>query len=185
MPLILPLRYPDNDGEEFSRTSVQLSAICTATTGAVTQQIAPALRLEGWVSWKYKRSLKPGKGKNSRATPQVRTRGSAEFTNTLVLLAAQWSVLEDYLGDVGAANGRGPFEQSFQLTAIAFEQRRGSIRWDAIGCRVTDDDGGPEKDSDDPLESTLEIDCMNMFREGRAIVRDNTPYGQAGAIVTF
>jgi hypothetical protein len=185
MPLILPLNFPDNDGEAFSRTSVQLSAIATATRNNVTQQIAPALRIEGWVSWKYKRSLKPGKGYNSKATPQVRTRGKAEFSNTLVLQAAQWVVLEDYLYATGAVSNRGSFEQSFQLTAIAFERNLGSIRWDAIGCRVTDDDGGPEKESDDPLESTVELDVINMFRDGKGIVRDNTPYGQAGVIVTF
>lgn len=185
MPLILPINYPDSDGEQFSRTSVTLSAIATATKGNVTQQIAPAQRVEGWVSWKYKRSLKPGKGYNNKAAPQHRTRGKAEFSSTIVLLAAAWVILEDYLYQYGAANNRGPWEQSFQLTATAFEQSMGSVRWDAIGCRVTDDDGGPDKDSDEALESTVELDVMNIFRDGKGIVRENTPFGQAGVILSF
>jgi hypothetical protein len=185
MPLILPLNYPDSDGEQFSRTSITLSAIATATRGTTTTQIAAAQRIDGWVSWKYKRSLKPGKGYNNKAAPQIRTRGKAEFSSTLVLLAAQWVILEDYLYTVGAAKNRGPWEQSFQLTATAFEQSMGSVRWDAVGCRVMDDDGGPDKESDEPLESTVELDVMNIFRDGRGIVRENTPFGQAGVILTF
>lgn len=185
MPLILPLNYPDNDGEQYSRTSVTLSAIATATRNRVTQQIAPAVRIEGWESWKYKRSLKAGLAYNNKATPQNRTRGKAEFSSTIVLQHTSWIVLEDYLYAVGATHNRGSFEQSFQLTAIAFEQSIGSTRWDAIGCRVQGEDGGPDKDSDEQLTASLELNPMNIFRDGKAIVRENTPFGQAGVIVTF
>lgn len=185
MPLILPLNYPDNDGEQYSRTSVTLSAIATATRAGVTQQIAPALRIEGWSSWKYKRSLKSGKAYNNKAAPQNRTRGKAEFSSTLVIQHTAWIVLEDYLYTIGATTNKGSFEQSFQLTAIAFEQALGSTRWDAIGCRVQDEDGGPDKDSDESMDVSLDLDPMNIFRDGKAIVRENTPFGQAGVIVTF
>ena len=62
MPMVPILNYPDTDGARYSRTSVDLSIVATKTIANVTQQIAPALRIEGWTYWKYKRSLKPGKG---------------------------------------------------------------------------------------------------------------------------
>jgi len=185
MPLILPLNYPDNDGEQFSRTSVTLSAVATATRAGVTHQIAQAMRIEGWIEWKYKRSLKPGKSWNNKATPQARTRGKAEFSSTLTMQHTSWIILEDYLYATGALSNRGSFEQSFQLTAIASEFNLGQVRWDAIGCRVSDEDGGPGKDSDEQMEAALQLDVMNIFRDGKGIVRENTPFGQAGVILTF
>ena len=95
MPLILPLNYPDNDGEQFSRTSVTLSAVATATRAGVTQQIAQAMRIEGWIEWKYKRSLKPGKSWNNKATPQARTRGPVRNSDHAgpAVSSTRWAVV--------------------------------------------------------------------------------------------
>jgi hypothetical protein len=185
MPMILPLNYPDTSGADYSRTSVELSLVATAGAGRAVSQIAPALRVEGWTSWTYSRTLTPGKGYGHRAVPQVRTRGKLELETALGVYMTQYNVIEDYLAAVGATRMRGPWEQSFQLTATLYEFGLGTIRWDAIGCRIKKDGSGPEKENDDDMEVKMDLDVMNIFREGRSVVWENTPIGQAGVILTF
>ncbi len=185
MPMISILNYPDSDGHRYSRTSIALSMIATQTVGNVTSQIAPALRIEGWLAWKYKRSLKPGKGWGSKAAPQTRTRGKFEPSSELTTYMEDYILIERYLDLIGSARGRGAFEQPFQLTATLFELGLGTTRWDAIGCRIMEDGSGPEKENDDELEVPMQLDVMNVFRDGRSVVRENTPFGQAGVILTF
>lgn len=185
MPMVAILNYPDTDGARYSRTSVDLSIVATKTVANVTQQIAPALRIEGWTYWKYKRSLKPGKGYGHRAAPQTRTRGKLEPSSEFGCYMEDYILIERYLGVVGATQGKGPWEQSFQMTATLFEIGLGTTRWDAIGCRIQEDGSGPEKDSDDELETALQLDVMNIFRDGLSVVRENTPFGQAGVLITF
>jgi hypothetical protein len=159
--------------------------IATTQVGGVTSAIAPALRIEGWLAWKYKRTLTPGKGWGSRAAPQTRTRGKFEPSSELTTYMEDYILIERYLTIIGATKGRGAFEQSFQLTATLYEAGLGTTRWDAIGCRIKEDGSGPDKESDDELEVAMQLDVMNIFRDGQSVVRENTPFGQAGIIITF
>jgi len=184
MPMIPILNYPDIDGARYSRTSVDLSATATQTVQGVTSQIAPSLRIEGWTSWTYSRELVPGKSWGHRAKPQTRTRGKFTPASELGLFMEDYILLERYLGLVGAARGRGAFEQSFQLTATLFELALGTTRWDMTGCRIEKDGSGPEKENDDELEVKLTLNVMDIFRDGQSVVFENTPFGQVGVIVT-
>jgi len=185
MPMVPILNYPDTDGHRYSRSSIALSMIATQQVAGATSQIAPALRIEGWLSWKYNRKLTPGKGWASRAAPQTRTRGKFDPSSELTTYMEDYILIERYLDAVGATRGKGAFEQSFQLTATLYEAGLGTTRWDAIGCRIEEDGSGPDKDSDDELECALKLNVMNVFRDGRSVVRENTPFGQAGVLINF
>jgi hypothetical protein len=186
MPGMIPiLNYPDIDGARYSRTSVDLSATPTATVGGVTSQIAPSQRIEGWTSWKYSRKLTPGVGWSHRAAPQTRTRGKFEPGGTLGLYMEDYILLERLLDAVGRTRGKGAFEQAFQLTGTLYEAGLGTTRWDMIGCRIMEDGSGSEKGNDAEFEVECQLSVMNIFRDGVAVVRENTPFGQAGVIITF
>ena len=185
MPMVPILNYPDTDGARYSRTSVDVSICATRTVNGVAAPVAPALRIEGWTSLTYKRSLKPGKGWTHRAKPQTRTRGKFDPSMEFALMMEDYVLLERYLATAGAGFGKGPFEQSFQLTAILYEVALGATRWDGIGCRIEEDAGGPGSDSDEELEVKLTLNVMDVMRDGQSAVYENTPFGQAGVLLTF
>lgn len=185
MPMVPILNYPDTDGARYSRTSVDVSIVATRTFNGVTSQAAPALRVEGWTSLTYKRSLKPGKTWTHRAKPQGRTRGKFDPSAEFGLMMEDYILVERYLALAGVELGRGPFEQTFQLTAILYEIALGATRWDMIGCRIEEDGGGPGSDSDEELEVKTTLNVMDILRDGQSAVYENTPFGQAGVLVTF
>lgn len=185
MPMIEILNYPDTDGARYSRTSVDVAVCASRTIQGVTQPALPALRIEGWTSLTYKRSLKPGKTWTHRAKPQGRTRGKFDPSAEFGLMMEDYILLERYLATAGAQIGIGPFEQSFQLTATLYEAALGDTRWDIIGCRISEDGGGPGSDSDEELEVKLTLDVMDIMRDGQSAVYENTPFGQVGVLLTF
>ena len=180
------LNYPDTNGARYSRASVDLSAIPTRNVpGAGVVQIAPSIRIEGWTSWSWKWSLKPGKGWTHRSKPQTRTTGKFDPSMEIGMDFEQYILLRRGLTAAGAAIGKGPAQVAFQLTGTLYEIDLDTTRWDGIGCRIEDFSGGPEKDSDDTLDVKLGLNVMDVLLDGQSEVYENTPFGQAGVLVTF
>lgn len=162
------LSYPDYVGEGWSRTSSDTSVDNT-------------FRLPGALALDIDRKLTPGKSYGSRALPQVRSRGKAEFSAKLTLLQLDYERLGDYLITKGLNLRQGLFEVSFQLTCTVFEPTLGTVRWDVMGARIMDESTSPVKDGDDGIiQAALDLDVMNILRNGKGIVIEQSPFGQIG-----
>lgn len=162
------LSYPDYVGEGWSRTSSDVSVDNT-------------LRLPGTLSLDVGRKLTPGKTYGSRALPQARSRGKAEFTAKLTLLQLDYEALTSYLITKGQALRQGTFEVSWFLACTLYEPRLGTVRWDILGARITDEETSPVKDGDDGIvQVSLDLDVMNILRNNMGIVIEQSPFGQIG-----
>jgi hypothetical protein len=162
------LTYPDYVGEGWSRSSSDTS-------------VDNALRLPGTLALDIDRKLTPGKSYGSRALPQVRSRGKAEFSAKLTLLQLDYEQLCAFLIAKGAPLRQGLFEVSFQLTCTVFEPLIGTVRWDVLGARITSESTSPVKDGDDAIiQAALDLDVMNILKNGAGIVREQSPFGQIG-----
>jgi len=162
------LTYPDYVGEGWSRSSSDTS-------------VDNAIRLPGTLSLDIDRKLTPGKSYGSRALPQARSRGKAEFSAKWTGLQLDYEQLCAYLISKGAPLRQGLFEVSFQMTCTVFEPTIGTVRWDILGARITDESTSPVKDGDDGIiQTALDLDVMNILKNGVGIVREQSPFGQIG-----
>jgi hypothetical protein len=186
MPMVPILNYPDIDGARYSRTSVDLSVVATRSAGnGLVAPVGPGLRIEGWTSMSFQRKLTPGKGWSHRAKPQTRTRGKFEPSMELGMYMEDYILLERYLALTGATAAKGPFEQAFTLTATLYEAALLTTVWQGVGCRIEQDSAPIEGNSDEEIEVKLTLNVMDVLRDGQSAVYENTPFGQAGAIVTL
>lgn len=151
----------DVNGHRFSRTSTAM-------------RVDGAYVLEGWTSWNYKRSLKPGKSYGNKANPQNRTRGKAEYSMDITVYEADYEKLVRYLILKSPTKGLG--EQVFQLTGTLFEFDLGSVVIIGERCRITDEDA-TSGDNDDENMMKLTLDPMKILRNGVPMVSENTPLG--------
>lgn len=162
------LAYPDYVGEGWSRSSSDTS-------------VDNAFRLPGTLALDIDRKLTPGKSYGSRALPQARSRGKAEFSAKLTLLQLDYEQLCVYLQTKGAPLRQGLFEVSFHLTCTVFEPTLGTIIWEVLGARIMDESTSPVKDGDDGIiQTALDLDVMNILKNGVGIVREQSPFGQIG-----
>lgn len=162
------LQYPDYVGEGWSRTSSDT-------------MVDNTLRLPGTLALDIGRKLTPGKSYGNRALPQVRSRGKAEFSAKLTLLQTDYEALTVYLTAKGAAQRRGLFEVSWYLSCSVFEFGIGTVLWEILGARITDENVSPVKDGDDGIVQTaLDLDVMNILKNGQGIVLEQSPFGQIG-----
>jgi hypothetical protein len=164
---------------------VDVSVQATRAAQGVVAPIGPGLRIEGWTSLSFTRKLTPGKGWSHRAKPQTRTRGKFEPAMEFGLYMEDYILLERYLSLAGAQQARGPFEQSFTLTATLFEIALQETIWQGVGCRIEQDNAPIETNSDEEIDVKLTLNVMDVLRDGQSAVYENTPFGQAGAIVTL
>ena len=162
------LSYPDYVGEGWSRTS------------SSTEVDGGALRLPGTLALDVDRKLTPGVSWGSRALPQVRTRGKAEFSAKLTLLQRDYEQLCPYLIAKGGGV-RGLFEVPFHLTCTVFEFGLGTVIWEVLAARIMDESTSPVKDGDDGvIQTALDLSVMNILKNGLGIVIEQTPFGQTG-----
>jgi hypothetical protein len=169
MPMIPILSYPDVAGARYSRTSVDLI-------------VAEAdHRIVGWTGWTVEQSLTPGKAWGGRALPQVRTRGKFEPKMTLKMWMEDWNLLQTKLALLGAARARGFMEVSWTLIGTLYERELGTTVWVGVGCRVAKISAEPSTSNDDPVEVSVDLDVMNVLKDGVGAVFENTPLGNVGA----
>jgi hypothetical protein len=162
------LQYPDYVGARFSRTSSDVT-------------VDNAIRLPGVLSLDIGRKLTPGKSWGNRSNPQTRTTGKAEYSAKLKLTEEDYEALEPYLIAKGAAFRQGLFQVSWQLTCVLYEPTVGTVRWDILGSRIMDEETSPVKDGDDGvIEASLDLDVMNILKDGKGIVIERSPFGQIG-----
>ncbi len=165
MPMIPVLHYPDFNGIRYSRTSTDLL-------------VAEAdHRIIGWTSITTEQSLTPGKAWGGRAKPQVRTRGKFEPKMSLKMWVEDWNLLQNKLETLGLASGLlGFMEVSFTLICTLYEADLGTTSWTGITKVATEQSTG----NDDPVETSLELDVMDLLKDGVSAVMENSPLGQSG-----
>ncbi|MES2339300.1 MAG: hypothetical protein V4537_14495 [Pseudomonadota bacterium] len=168
MPMIPILSYPDVAGARYSRTSVDLVAA------------EMDHRIVGWTGWSMNQKLTPGKAWGGKALPQVRTRGKYEPKMTLKMWLEDWNLFQNKLAAFGLARARGFMEVSWTLIGTLYERELGTTSWVGIGCRVVEVQAEPQTSSDDPIEVSIDLDVMNVLKDGVAAVFENSPLGQAG-----
>jgi hypothetical protein len=169
MSMLQLLSYPDFAGHRYSRTSSTVSVDNT-------------LNLEGVLELTAHRKLTPGKTWGRRAKPQARTRGKFEPDAKMKLYLEDYNLLIAYLEEKGAAVLQGSFEVQWQLTCTLFEAGLGTTRWDILGCRIMDESVEPALDGDDKqIEVSLDLDVMDILKDGKSVVMETSPFGQIGS----
>lgn len=169
MPMIPILRYPDMIGNRYSRSSSDVS-------------IDNSLRLEGVLSLGVHRKLTRGKSWGKRAKPQTRTRGKYEPDAKMKLFLEDYNLLLNFVEAKGLALGMGAFEVPFTLTCTLFERQLRTTRWDILGACISDETGDMIPEGDDKnIEVDLALDVMDILRDGKSVVNENTPLGQIGS----
>jgi len=164
----LLLSYPDFGGHRYSRSSSDWTVDNT-------------VRLPGLLSAQLTRKLTPGKSWGSRSKPQTRTRGKFEPDAKVKMFLEDYNVLVAYLTTKAAAQGFGIFEVSWQLTGTLFEPTLGVTRWDVRGTRIVSEDITPTEDGDDKeVEVSLDLDVMDILKDGLSVVNEQSPFGQVG-----
>ncbi|HVZ89638.1 MAG TPA: hypothetical protein VHG72_21935 [Polyangia bacterium] len=170
MPMTTLLSYPDFNGHRYSRTSSNWD-------------VDNALRIEGLISAQVTRKLTPGKSWGHRAKPQARTRGKFEPDAKVKLYMEDYNLLMNYLVAKGQPFGFGPFEVSWQLTGTLFETTLGTTRWDILGVRITNEDISPTEDGDDKqVEVSLDLDVMDLLKDGFGVVNEQSPFASIGGV---
>jgi hypothetical protein len=168
MPMIPILSYPDMNGNRYSRSSAAVG-------------VDNVLNLEGVLSLGVHRKLTRGKTWGKRAKPQARTRGKFEPDAKMKLYLEDYNLLLNYLQTKGAAQGLGSFEVDFILTCTLFERKLGTTRWDILGACISDENGDMIPEGDDKqIEIDVELDVMDILKDGISVVNENTPLGQIG-----
>lgn len=169
MPMVPVLRYPDMEGNRYSRTSSNWT-------------VDNALRLEGLISAQVGRKLTPGVSYGHRAKPQARTRGKAEFDVKVKLYIEDYNILVQYLLTKAALAGVGLHEVSWQLTGTLYEPQLLTTRWDLLACRITGEDTPVTEDGDDKeVEVSLDLSVMDVLKDRRSIVNESSPFASQGS----
>lgn len=161
--------YPDLLGNRYSRTSADVS-------------VDNALVVEGCLGLTVHRKLTRGKSWGHRAKPQARTRGKFECDGKITVYHEDYNILLAYLSAKGVPFGMGAFDVSFQLTCTLYEPILGVTRWDLLGCSISDESIALiEEDGDKQIPVPLDLDVMDVLKDGLSVVLENTPFGQIGA----
>jgi hypothetical protein len=164
------LLYPDILGNRYSRTS------------AVDISIDNTLIIEGCLGFSVHRKLTRGKSWGHRAKPQARTRGKFECDAKITVYAEDYNLILDYLTSKGALLNQGAFDVAFFLSITLFEQNLGSTNWMLIGCSIADENITLiEEDGDKEIPVPLDLDVMDILKDGISPVLENSPFGQLGA----
>jgi hypothetical protein len=169
MPMIPILKYPDFAGSRYSRTSVDL----------IVAEVDH--RIVGWTGWTMEQALTPGKAWGGRALPQVRTRGKFEPKMTLKMWLEDWNLLQTKLTALGLPLARGFMEVSWTLIGTLYERELGTTVWVGIGCRVVKVSAEPSTSNDDPVEVSIDLDVMDVLKDGVGAVFENSPLSGIGA----
>lgn len=164
------LTYPDYEGARYSRTSVDLS-------------VDMIHRINGWTGWGVERNLTPGKGWGGRANAQVRTRGKSDPKMNLKMYAEDYNLLVNYLAAKGAALGKGFMEVSFTLVGTLYEVTLNTTVWVGLGARIMKEGMDIGTANDDNVEISVDLDVMNVSKDGIFAVLENTPLGQVGVSI--
>jgi hypothetical protein len=164
------LLYPDILGNRYSRTS------------AVDISIDNTLVIEGCLGFSVHRKLTRGKSWGHRAKPQARTRGKFECDGKITVYHEDYNLILAYLTAKGALLNQGAFDVSFLLSITIFEQFLGSTNWMLLGCSIADENITLiEEDGDKEIPVPLDLDVMDILKDGISPVLENSPFGQIGA----
>lgn len=164
------LFYPDMLGNRYSRTSSDVS-------------IDGFLRVEGCIGLQVHRKLTRGKSWGHRAKAQTRTRGKFEVDGKFTVFHEDYNLILAYLTTKGAPLLMGAFDVSFQLTCTLFEPQLGTTRWDLLGCSISDESIALiEEDGDKDIPVPLDLDVMDVLKDGLSVVLENSPFAQIGAL---
>ena len=170
MPMTPHLSYPDFNGHRYSRTSSNWDVDNT-------------IRIEGLISAQVTRKLTPGKSWGHRAKPQARTRGKAEFDLKVKLYVEDYNLLLNYLVAKAQPFGFSVLEVSWQLTGTLYETTLGTTRWDVLGARITNEDIPVTEDGDDKqVEVSLDLDVMDILKDGVSVVNEQSPFASVGGV---
>ena len=164
------LVYPDILGNRYSRTS------------AVDISIDNTLVIEGCLGLSVHRKLTRGKSWGHRAKPQARTRGKFECDAKITVYHEDYNLILAYLTSKGALLNQGAFDVAFTLSITIFEQLLGSTNWLMLGCSIADENITLiEEDGDKEIPVPLDLDVMDILKDGVSPVLENSPFGQIGA----
>ncbi|HXJ49016.1 MAG TPA: hypothetical protein VNF91_07605 [Candidatus Acidoferrum sp.] len=150
-------------------------------TSTIDISVDNTITIEGCTKFSLQRKLTRGKLWGRAVKPQGRTRGRFDYALKMSLYTDEYNLLFDYLKRVAAS--AGTFSAAFNLSISLFEPELGTTLWQMIGCSIADDS---EKIVEDQLYGSdlgvdIDIDVMEILKDGVSAGLENSPLGQIGA----